>query len=51
MAFAIFALGAVTGHAVSSAQKIGSEPIVSQISALDLTMNAGNLPVQTADAI
>jgi hypothetical protein len=51
MAIAIFALGAMAGHAVSSGQQIGSEPVVSQISALDLTMKAGNLPVQTANAI
>jgi len=51
MAIAIFALGAMAGHAVSSSQKISGEAAIAQISTFDLTLKAGSLPVQTANAI
>jgi hypothetical protein len=50
-AVAIFALGAVAGHAMSSSYKVSDAAIIAQISPFELTMKAGNLPVQTADAI
>lgn len=51
IAAAIFALGAVMGHAVTSTQKIGDEASIGQVSTFELTMKATSLPVQTADAI
>ena len=51
MAVAIFALGAMAGHAVSSGQKLNGDAAIAQISTFDLTIKAGNLPVQTANAI
>ena len=50
-AVAIFALGAVAGHAMSSSYKASDAAIIAQVSSFELTMKAGNLPVQTADAI
>ena len=50
-AVAIFALGAVAGHAMTSSYKVRDTAIIAQISPFELTMKAANLPVQTADAI
>ena len=49
-AVAIFALGAIAGHAVTSSYKVSDAAIIAQISPFELTMQAANLPVQTADA-
>ena len=49
-AVAIFALGAVAGHAMSS-YKASEAAVIAQVSSFELTMKAGHLPVQTADAI
>ena len=50
-AVAIFALGAAAGHAMTSSYRVSDAAIIAQISPLELTLKAGNLPVQTADAI
>ena len=50
-AVAIFALGAVAGHAMTSSYKVSDAAIVAQISSFELTMKAADLPVQTANAI
>ena len=50
-AIAIFAVGAVMGHAVTLSRDVSDAAITAQISTFDLTMKATNLPVQTADAI
>ena len=50
-AVAIFALGAVAGHAMTSSYRVSDAAIIAQISPLELTIKAVNLPVQTADAI
>ena len=49
-AVAIFVLGGLFGHAVTL-PSVSAEASVAQISPLELTMKAGYLPVQTADAI
>ncbi len=49
-AVAIFALGAVAGHAMTSSYKVSDAAIVAQISSFELTMKAADLPVQTANA-
>ena len=49
-AVAIFVLGGLFGHAVTL-PSVSAEASVAQISPLELTMKAGHLPVQTADAI
>ncbi len=50
-AIAIFVLGGLVGHAVTLPSAAGNEPGVAQVSPFELTMKAGHLPVQTADAI
>jgi hypothetical protein len=50
-AVAIFALGAVAGHVVTSSYTVSDAAIIAQISPFELTMKATNLPVQTANAI
>jgi hypothetical protein len=50
-AVALFVLGAVAGHAMTSSYKASDAAIIAQISPFELTMRAGNLPMQTADAI
>jgi hypothetical protein len=50
-AIAIFVLGGLVGHVVTLPSAAGSAANVAQISPLELTMQAGHLPVQTADAI
>jgi hypothetical protein len=50
-AVAIFALGAVAGHAMTSSYTVSDAAIIAQISPFELTIKAVNLPVQTADAI
>jgi hypothetical protein len=50
-AVAIFALGAVAGHAMTSSYAVSDAAIIAQISPFELTIKAVNLPVQTADAI
>lgn len=50
-AVAIFALGAVAGHAMTSSYKASEAAVIAQVSSFELTIKAGHLPVQTADAI
>jgi hypothetical protein len=50
-AIAIFALGAVAGHAMTLSYKVSDAAIIAQISSFELTMKAANLPLQIADAI
>jgi len=50
-AIAIFAVGAVMGHAVTLSHNVSDTAITAQISTFELTMKAGNLPLQSADAI
>ena len=50
-AVAIFALGAVAGHTMTSSYTVSDAAIIAQISPFELTMKATNLPVQTANAI
>ena len=50
-ALAIFVLGGLVGHAVTLPSTAGGEPSVAQVSPFELTMKAGQLPVQTANAI
>jgi len=50
-AVVIFVLGGLVGHVVTLPSAAGSAANVAQISPLELTMQAGHLPVQTADAI
>ena len=50
-AIAIFILGGLVGHVVTLPSAAGNEPGVAQVSPFELTMKAGHLPVQTADAI
>jgi hypothetical protein len=49
-AVAIFVLGGLVGHVITL-PAVNAETSVVQISPLELTLNAGHLPVQTADAI
>lgn len=50
-AAAIFVLGGLVGHATTLSYQVSDAGIVAQISPLELMLKAGNLPVQTADAI
>jgi len=50
-AIEILVLGGLVGNVVTLPSAAGSAPNVAQISPLELTMQAGHLPVQTADAI
>jgi len=47
---AIFVLGGLVGHAITL-PSVSAETSAAQISPLELTLKAGYLPVQTADAI
>ena len=49
-AASIFVLGGLVGHAVTL-PPVSAETNAAQISPLELTLKAGYLPVQTADAI
>ena len=48
---AIFALGAIVGRATTPMPIMASEAQVGTISTYELTLKAGPLPVQVADAI
>ena len=50
-AIAIFVSGGLVGHAITLPASVNAEANVAQVSSFDLTMKAGYLPVQTADAI
>ena len=50
-AIAIFVLGGLVGHAVTLPSAASNEASVAQVSPLELTLKAGHLPVQTANAI
>ena len=50
-AIAIFVLGGLVGHVVTPSTKVSAEPSIAQISPYELTLKAGHLPVQTANAI
>ena len=49
-AIVIFVLGGLVGHIVTP-PSVSAETTVAQISPDELTLKAGPLPVQTADAI
>ena len=49
-AMIIFALGGLIGHVITL-PSVSAETSVAQISPLELTLKAGHLPVQVADAI
>ena len=49
-AAAIFVLGGLVGHVITL-PSVSAETGIAQISPLELTLKAGQLPVQTADAI
>ena len=49
-AIVIFVIGGLVGHVISL-PSVSAEPTVAQISPLELTLKAGYLPVQAADAI
>jgi hypothetical protein len=50
-AVVIFALGAIAGHATTLSYQVGDAAISAQVSPLELTLKAGYLPIQVADAI
>jgi len=50
-AVVMFMLGGLTGHVLTLPSAAKTEAAVAQISTFDLTMKAGHLPVQTANAI
>ena len=50
-AVVMFVLGGLTGHVLTLSSSVKAEAAVPQISTFDLTMKAGHLPVQTANAI
>ena len=47
----IFVLGGLVGHFVTLPTTVRAEASPAQISTYELTLTAGHLPVQTADAI
>ena len=49
-AIAIFVLGGLVGHVITL-PPVSAETSVAQISPFELTLKAGHLPVQAADAI
>jgi len=49
-AVVLFVLGGLVGHVVTL-PSVNAEPTVAQISPFELTLKAGVLPVQVADAI
>jgi len=50
-AVAIFVLGGLVGHVMTLPSTVSAEASPSQISAYELTLKAGHLPEQTANAI
>jgi hypothetical protein len=50
-AVAIFMLGGLVGHIITLPTSVSAETTTVQISPLELTLKAGPLPVETADAI
>ena len=50
-AIAIFVLGGLVGHVVTLPSAAGNAPSSAQVSPLELTLKAGNMPIQFADAI
>jgi hypothetical protein len=50
-AMAIFVLGGLVGHVMTVPSTVGAETSSAQISSYELTLKAGHLPVQTANAI
>lgn len=49
-AIVIFVLGGLAGH-VATLPSISAEAIAAQVSPFELTLKAGHLPVQSANAI
>jgi hypothetical protein len=49
-AMVIFVLGGLVGHVITL-PSVSAETSIAQISPTELTLKAGQLPVQTADAI
>jgi len=49
-AIVIFVVGGLVGHVITL-PSVNAETSVAQISPLELTLKAGNLPVQAFDAI
>ena len=47
----IFVLGAMVGHATTLPYQVTDAAVSAQISPFELTLSAGHLPVQVADAI
>ena len=50
-AMVIFVLGGLVGHIMTVPSTAGTETSPAQISSYELTLKAGHLPVQTANAI
>jgi len=50
-AMLIFVLGGLVGHVVTVPSTVSAEASPAQISSYELTLKAGHLPVQTANAI
>ena len=50
-AVVMFVLGGLTGHVMTLPSAVKADAAVAQISTFELTMKAGHLPVQTANAI
>ena len=50
-AMVIFVLGGLVGHVMTVPSTVSAETSPAQISSYELTLKAGHLPVQTADAI
>ena len=50
-AIAIFVLGGLVGHIMTVPSTVSAEAGIAQVSSYELTLKAGHLPVQTANAI
>jgi hypothetical protein len=50
-AMVIFVLGGLVGHVMTVPSTVSAETSPAQISSYELTLKAGHLPVQTANAI
>jgi hypothetical protein len=50
-AMVIFVLGGLVGHVMTVPSTVAAEASPAQISSYELTLKAGHLPVQTANAI
>ena len=50
-AMLIFVLGGLVGHVMTVPSTVSAEASPAQISSYELTLKAGHLPVQTANAI